>query len=287
MSGDAVTQIDLEALRRWIGRSERYVDTVTPRLVASLRATLEGVDCGLEPEERSVPHCIHWCLAPEVFPISALGCDGHGVRGGLLPPAPLSRRMWAGGEVVFAESVQLGDEVVRVSRIEDVRLKEGASGTLCFITLRHELSTARGLAVTERQDIVYRGLSAGGASAGHKSVKRPEPRWERRITCGPVRLFRYSALTFNSHRIHYDADYCRNQEQYPGLVVQGPLQASLLLEFAASIRQGQRPRSLTFRAVAPLFAGEVQLGATDSQGGLELYVSDANGRPTMIASASW
>lgn len=280
-------QIDLQALRRWIGRTQRCVDILTARLVASLQATLSGTVQDTEADAQSIPHCIHWCLAPQIPPASTLAADGHAARGEFLPPAPFSQRMWAGGEVAFYEPFRLGDEVTRLSRVEDVRLKTGGSGALCFVVVRHEFSNPRGPAISERQDIVYREPSAGQVVARQTSEGAPREQWRRQLRCNPVLLFRYSALTFNSHRIHYDADYCRQQEHYPGLLVQGPLQASLLLEFASSIRDHRRPRSFTYRSVAPLFAGPAQLGAAESEDDLELYVSDENGRQTMMARASW
>jgi 3-methylfumaryl-CoA hydratase len=282
-----MTQLDLEALRTWIGRTQRSVDVVTSRLVASLRATLNHGGVSYEADAPSVPHCIHWCLAPELTPVAKLDKDGHGVRGEFLPPVPLQRRMWAGGDVVFHDSLRLGDEVERRAQVQDVRLRPGSTGTLCFVTVRHDLSTSRGLAVSERQDIVFRDQISNQVTGRQISNEAPQWQWQRRVQCDPILLFRYSALTFNSHRIHYDADYCREQECYPGLLVQGPLQASLLLDFAASIRGQQSPRSFSFRSTAPLFAGTAQLGASDAPTGLQLAVTDEQGRQTMMASASW
>ncbi len=281
-----MTQLELQALREWIGRSQRSVDIVTPRLAASLHATLEGSVVDAEAAVQSIPHCLHWCLAPRFTTAAKLDTDGHDVRGEFLPAVPLPRRMWAGGEVVFHDPLRLGDAVARVSRIEDVRLKQGGSGTLCFVTVRQEISTPRGLAVSERQDIVFRELASDSA-VELRSADAPPPQWQREIRCDPILLFRYSALTFNSHRIHYDVDYCRTQESYPGLLVQGPLQASLLLEFAAEIRSGHRPRSFAFRCTSPLFAGIAQLGAIETPAGLQLTVADGQGRQTMMANASW
>jgi 3-methylfumaryl-CoA hydratase len=280
-----MAQVELQALRQWIGRTQRSVDLVTPRLVASLRATLDRSVDDDEADVQSVPQCIHWCLAPQLTPAPRLDADGHGARGEFLPPVPLPRRMWAGGEVVFHDLLRLGDEVTRASRIEDVQLKSGATGMLCFVTVRHDVSTPRGLAVSERQDIVFRELAARQNSAG--KIPSDAPQWRRQVRCDPIMLFRYSALTFNSHRIHYDVDYCREQESYPGLLVHGPLQASLLLEFAAAIRGRLPPRSFTFRCTSPLFAGTAQLGANESHAGLQLSVADEQGRPTMTATASW
>jgi 3-methylfumaryl-CoA hydratase len=280
-----MAQVELQALREWIGRTQRSVDLVTPRAVASLRATLDRSVVDDEADAPSVPQCIHWCLTPQLTPASKLDADGHGMRGEFLPPVPLPRRMWAGGEVVFHDQLRLGDEVARLSRIEDVRLKPGASGMLCFVTVRHDISTPRGLAVSERQDIVFRELAARQDTAGRLADDASQ--WRRQVRCDSIMLFRYSALTFNSHRIHYDVDYCRGQESYPGLVVQGPLQASLLLEFAAAIRGRHPPRAFSFRCAAPLFVGVAQLGAIDSPAGLQLTIVDEQGRHTMTATASW
>jgi len=280
-----MVQVELQALREWIGRTQRAVDLVTPRLVASLRATLDGSVVDDKTDAQYIPQCIHWCLTPQLTPATELDADGHGARGGFMPPVPLPRRMWAGGEVVFHDSLRLGDEVARTSRIEDVQLKSGATGTLCFVTVRHEVSTPRGLAVSERQDIVFRELEVRPNTA--VNIASDAPQWRRQVRCDPIMLFRYSALTFNSHRIHYDVDYCREQESYPGLLVHGPLQASLLLEFAAAIRGRHAPRSFVFRCTSALFAGSAQLGANESPAGLQLTVADEQDRQTMTATASW
>jgi 3-methylfumaryl-CoA hydratase len=274
-----MTDLDMAHLRQWIGRGEAASDVVTERLVKGLLATLDR-------DDDAVPAAIHWCLAPAIARQSQLGPDGHPARGGFLPPVPLPRRMWAGGALDFHDALRVGDQVTRRSRIADVQAKEGSSGALCFVTVEHEYATPRGLAITERQDIVYRRAeSAPGRDGPPES--RPEPRWRRTLKADAVMLFRYSALTFNGHRIHYDRTYCREVENYPGLVVHGPLQATLLIAHAAAAR-GAPPRRFAFRAVRPLFdGGEFSLNAVEAADGLSLWIADDGRRATMTAAARW
>jgi 3-methylfumaryl-CoA hydratase len=261
-------------------------DTITPRLEASLRATLDRAPGQAVAGEPATPG-VHWCLAPPIVQMEALGDDGHPRTGGFLPPVPLPRRMWAGGELVFLDSLQVGDVVTRDSRIEDVAVKAGRSGTLCFVTVRHTCSTVRGLAVDERQDIVYRDLNGETPVAAGEMAAQSDAIWQRSWPCDPVLLFRYSALTFNGHRIHYDRLYATEIEDYPDLVVQGPLQATALMMLAAEVR-GSAPRGFRFRGIAPLFAmGPFTVKGNRNGDGLSLWVCDRTGRTTMKAQASW
>jgi 3-methylfumaryl-CoA hydratase len=279
--------IDIASLREWIGREERSADVVSAELVRRLRATLDQ-EPGMPAAGEPAPAAVHWCLAPAVAPMSALGPDGHPARGGFLPPVPLPRRMWAGGELQFRDALRVGDAVERRSRVRDVRLKEGRTGTLCFVTVDHELVTGRGPALTERQDIVFRQASDGAAPpAAAAPAAPPRPDWRRVVRSDAVLLFRYSALTFNGHRIHYDRRYCLEEEGYPGLIVHGPLQASLLVEFAAGLR-GTVPARFSFRALRPLIeGGELSLNAARREAGLALWIADQDGATTMAAEASW
>jgi 3-methylfumaryl-CoA hydratase len=280
---NAPAEIDIDTLRGWIGRTETTRDAVTCELVARFLATLDAVSVRLEPDDPA-PLGIHWCLAPAVAPTSRLGPDGHPARGGFLPPVPLPRRMWAGGELVFERPLRIGETVRRTSRIEDVALKQGRSGPLCFVTMRHDIEADGAVAIRERQDIVYRGMDANPAP----SAPPPEAEtWRRDVEASPVLLFRYSALTFNGHRIHYDRRYCLETEGYPGLVVHGPLQATLLLHLAAELRDGTTPARFTFRGVAPAFDGVLKLNASETDAGLRLWTSDADGRRCMEAEAQW
>jgi 3-methylfumaryl-CoA hydratase len=280
---------DIEAARGWIGREETAADVVSAELVKRFRNTFDQRTDD-SPSSDLAPLGIHWCLAPVSFPTSDLGPDGHPRRGGFLPPIPLPIRMWAAGELVLNHTPRIGDVVQRVSRIEDVRLKRGRTGPLCFVTVRHELRIAGEPALAEKQDIVYRGPDSDTPSpAAEATIERhPEPRWRRNVDANPVLLFRYSALTFNGHRIHYDRRYCIEKEGYPGLVVHAPLQASLLLQFAAEIRDGRAPRKFSFRSVAPVFDGAaMSLNAAEAGAQLQLWTAGESGRPAMTALASW
>lgn len=279
--------LDLAKLGSWIGRTETAQDAVTPRLVREFGATLNQDLPGerIEPEPGSPAQlAIHWCLAPSIPKASELGADGHLARGVFLPPVPLPRRMWAGGNLQFQDRLVVGDVVERRSRISDVTIKQGRSGTLCFVTVDHVIATARGPAILERQEIVYRAIQSG-TSSKTDSTPPPAPQWTQDGRSDPVLLFRYSALTFNSHRIHYDQRYVTEIEGYPGLICHGPLQATLLLHFAASIA-GAAPVSFKFRSIKPLFEGvPFRLCACEAAGGLHLWIQTADGVQTMDAEA--
>jgi len=286
-----MSDLNIEHLRQWIGKAEESSDIVTPQAVRRLRATLF-----CEALDGPPPLLTQWTLAPQVAPFSGIGVDGHPAKGGFLPPVPLPRRMWAGGKVEFFDRLRAGDEVSRTSRIEDVTEKSGSTGTLCFVTVIHENTTARGLSTRERQDIVYRApvapsVSAASAKPDEKKVARPDakpPQHSRTLPANEVTLFRYSAITFNGHRIHYDHAYATDEEGYAGLVVQGPFQASLLAEFAADVRGGRMPKTFEYRGVAPLFAGaDFTLNANDTETGLDVWSANAAGRPCMKGSVTW
>ena len=277
---------DLEHLRQWIGRHEAACDIVTAQLVKGLRATL-FMDIGQPAPGDAAPLTVHWCLAQPVYPMSELGPDGHPSRGGFLPPVPLPRRMWAGGEVEFVEPLRVGDEMARRSTIADVTMKRGSSGLLCFVAVEHVITTARGTAIRERQDIVYREMSAAPPPALVQPAAPPTAQHRVSHRADPVLLFRYSALTFNGHRIHYDRDYVTQVEGYPGLIFHGPLQAALLVEFAAKLR-GAAPKKFSYRGLQPLFEGsDFSLNANDTEHGMELWTANAQGQPTMKGTAVW
>jgi len=278
-----ISAVDIGELQGWIGRTETAQDEITPRLVRELEATL---DLDATEAERPLPLAVHWCLAPPAVKASLIGPDGHPLRGGFLPPVPLPRRMWAGGEVKFRDPLRVGDKVERRSRIVDVAVKQGRSGVLCFVSVSHEYFTVRGLAVEDRQDIVYRDFNTVTTiTANPENLHAPE--WRRVMLADPVLLLRYSALTFNGHRIHYDRPYATNVEGYPGLIVHGPLQATLLIEFAASIKD-QPPKQFHYRAVQPLFDfTPFELCARPTGSGLHLWIRTVEGAQTMDAQASW
>ena len=271
-------EIDLAHLRGWIGQSTEYHDTITPRLLAEFAATLDRpvVETPLSP-------ALHWCLALPTPPLSHLGYDGHERLGRFLPPVPLPRRMWAGGEVEIVAPLRLHDPVTRRSRVQDVALKTGRSGALVFVTVDHEISTPRGLALRERQDLVYR--AATDSAAPKPPPQAPEPEHTQDFAADPVMLFRYSAITFNGHRIHYDKDHC-TAEGYPGLVVHGPLQATLMLELATKL-MGRPPHRFSFRGLGPLIEGQpFTVNALDTSDGLDLWTAGPDSRIAMRAQAS-
>lgn len=282
-------KLDLAYLRQWIGRTEDASDTVTAQLVKALRATL-FMEPGAPQAGDAAPLTVHWCLAQPVAPMTALGPDGHPARGGFLPPVPLPRRMWAGGRLEFVDGLRVGDKVTRTSRIVDVALKQGSTGALCFVTVEHSITTPRGVAIRERQDIVYRDpppADAGAAASPRPAAAAPAAAHSRRHMADPVLLFRYSALTFNGHRIHYDRDYVTRVEGYPGLVFHGPLQAALLVEFAAE-HGGKAPLAFDYRGVQPLFDGaEFSLNANGDAQPMALWTANDAGSPTMKATATW
>jgi 3-methylfumaryl-CoA hydratase len=279
---------DLDHLRQWIGRTTEASDIVTAQLVKGLRATL-FMEIGEPKPGDPAPWTVHWCLAQPVFPMSALSQDGHPTRGGFLPPVPLPRRMWAGGELEFFESLRVGDQMTRTSRISDVTMKTGSTGVLCFVSVEHLITTSRGTAIRERQDIVYRDVAPAQSSAPAKPAAPPPSAQHREShMADPVLLFRYSALTFNGHRIHYDRDYVTKVEGYPGLVFHGPLQAAFIVEFAAKLHGGKPPGKFSYRGLQPLFEGsEFSINANDTGAGMDLWTANSAGQPTMKGNATW
>jgi 3-methylfumaryl-CoA hydratase len=230
-----------------IGRTETRHDIVWPLLARGLAATL-----GVPEPARELPPLWHWALFQDWAPADALGPDGHPRRGGFLPALPdLPRRMWAGGRLEFHAPLPLHAEVTRTSTILSVTEKRGASGRLVFVTVRHEIAGPAGQAVTEEHDLVYRGTE-GDAVKPADTAPAVAAEATRIVHPDPVLLFRYSALTGNGHRIHYDADYVRDEEGYPGLIVHGPLQATWLAALARTFGPFTR---FSFRGRRPAFAG--------------------------------
>ncbi len=241
----------LDQLRDWIGREEVTDDVVRRDAVRGLYATLDRAD--RITDSNAVPYLIHWLHFHPLALQSELGPDGHPKRGGFLPPVPLPRRMWAGSRLRFVRAPAVGERITRRSRISDVRITEGKSGTLVFVTVDHRIDGDAGAELTDQHDIVYRAAPAPGAKA--PPAKRPpaEAAWRRKVTPDPVMLFRYSALTFNGHRIHYDQPYVTAVEGYPGLIVHGPLIATLLLDLVDREQPARAVSEFSFRAVSPLF----------------------------------
>ena len=242
----------LEDLKQWVGKSETLEDHVTLAPMAALAATLDRVDPPPVPGQDLAP-CWHWLYFLPVHPLAMIGTDGHPKRGGFLPPVPLPRRMWAASRMEFRHALRAGSAVTRTSRIADITAKQGRSGPLVFVRVNHELSDAQGLAIVEDHDIVYREMPLAGETPPQAPAARTDEQFSRRITPDPVLLFRYSALTFNGHRIHYDRPYAMGEEAYPGLVVHGPLIATLLIDQLRRQYPTAQVKTFEFKAISPLF----------------------------------
>jgi 3-methylfumaryl-CoA hydratase len=274
--------LDLEHLKERVGRTMDVRARIEPRAVSQMAATLDHDDAPREGD--ALPPGWQGMFFNPLAPASEIGPDGHPRRGGFLPPIPLPRRMFAGARQVYRAALRVGDTVVRRTEIASVDLKEGRHGPLVFLLLRHRYEGAAGLAMEEEQDIVYRGATAGSA--------KPQPApadatWRRDIRPDPVLLFRYSALTFNGHRIHYDRPYATEVENYPGLVVQGPLIATLLLDLVRRSLPEARLVRFSFRALGALFdiAPFTVNGAPGEARELRLWAADDGGGLAMSATA--
>ncbi|MDE2411957.1 MAG: MaoC family dehydratase N-terminal domain-containing protein [Sphingomonadales bacterium] len=276
----------------WIGREERRHDRVDPGMVARWLATLDRA----APADGTVPQGLHWCLCLPDAPTAALGEDGHPRRddstASFLPHLPLPRRMWASSKVEFLASLRVGEAVERTSRVASITEKSGASGRLIFVEVEHETCGDHGTAVREMQSLVYREPAAAGTSPappplGDTWFDPGDWSAHRALVPNEPLLFRYSALTFNSHRIHYDLPYARDVENYRGLVVHGPLTATLLLDLAQRELRDNALKRFTFRGLSPAICGEMlHLVLRSKDAAWELGAFAADGRQVMSASAS-
>lgn len=274
----------LEHLRGWIGRSESARELINESQARGLAATLDRAS-NQPANGHALSALWHWLYFLPQARQSELGEDGHPRRGGFMPPVPLPRRMWAGGRLQWMKPIHIGEVVEKTSTILSIAHKSGRSGDLVFTTVQHEFRNGAGeLALREEQDIVYRGMARPGDSAPTPQAAPQDPTWSREIHPDPTMLFRYSALTFNGHRIHYDRPYAIEQENYPALVVHGPLIATLLMELACRESPQEKVASFSFRAIRPLFdtspfrvcgkladdGKSTQLWAQDSEGWLTM-----------------
>jgi 3-methylfumaryl-CoA hydratase len=279
--------IDVNPLRDWIGKHEAAMDRVTPAPIAALRATLD-IDAGAPKPGDTLPPLWHWLYFLPFHNQSDLSENGHPRAGDFMPPVTLTRRMYAGGRLQFHRPLRVGDAITRNSTIADISAKQGRTGPLVFLTIKHEVSNQRGLAVTEEQDIVYRD-SAGSVAAARRQSAPDTQAWLREMKTDPVLLFRFSALTFNGHRIHYDYPYTTGVEGYPGLIVHGPLLAVLLMELLHRHRPEAAVREFQFRAARPVFNAEpfFLCGEPDAHHrAARLWVRDAGGGLCFDAAAA-
>ncbi|MFL5257873.1 MAG: MaoC family dehydratase N-terminal domain-containing protein [Rhodopila sp.] len=281
-----MTNVNVDHLRSWIGKQEILLDQVTRFPVAALSATLDRDDPAPQIGDE-LPPLWHWLYFLPTARQSMLGPDGHPARGGFLPPVPLPRRMWAGGRFMFHQPLRVGETITRVSTVQDVTVKHGRGGALCFVLVRHDISGEGGLALVEEHDIVYRDVPQPGEAPSAPKPARTDDTWRRDIQPSDALLFRFSALTFNSHRIHYDRRYVTETEGYPGLIVHGPLIATLLMDLLRR-NTSQAVASFRFRAVSPLFdiAPFSVHGAPDGHGKAALWARSAEGNLAMEAEAA-
>jgi 3-methylfumaryl-CoA hydratase len=275
----------MSAWDAWIGRTQVQSDVLTPAMLTRFRVTLDSMD-----EGGIAPQAVHWCLCTPEAATAMLGADGHPIRsdapGSFLPPIPLPRRMWASSTLEFHAPIAVGQSVERRSTVASITEKTGGSGTLVFAEIDHQTLADGVLAVQERQTLVYREASAAPpAPLGEGEPDLAGWAWTCEITPGEALLFRYSALTFNSHRIHYDAPYAVNEERYRGLVVHGPLTATLLLDLVQRELGSNCLEQFAFRGQSPAFAGEAMhlVGKQDGNQ-IDMAALGSDGRVVMSAS---
>lgn len=274
---------DIAHLRSWIGRTEEVEDRADEGRIAGFAAMLDHETPPWIAGE--APPLSHWLWFHTHARQSELGPDGHPKRGGFLPPVELPRRMWAGSRIRFRAPVPLGSALRQLSTIKNVEAKSGKSGAMIFVTVRHEIFADGTRAVIDEHDIVYREAPkpGGGPSAPQPDTRKSD--FTRTIHPDPVLLFRYSALTFNGHCIHYDRDYCREVEGYPGLVVHGPLIATLLMDHFLRAHPGARVAAFTFRAQRPLFdIAPFEVRLVDKPGGADLWARNRAGEVAVTAA---
>ncbi len=278
----------LAHLKSWIGKSQTIDDRLTEAPVRAMSATLDRDD-PLPGPDTEIPPLWHWLYFLPHEKQSHIGPDGHPKRGGFLPPVPLPRRMWAGGRLHWHAPLRVGDAVTRKSTVQSVEHKSGRSGEMVFVLVRHEVSNDRGVALTEEHDIVYRAAPKPGDPAPQPVAAERGAPWSRTIDADPVLLFRYSALTFNGHRIHYDRQYVMEEEGYPGLIVHGPLIATLLVDLVRRNAPHACIERFDFKAVRPTFDQHpLKVNGVPSEDGrtVRLWAEDHAGWLTMTATAT-
>ena len=266
----------------YIGNELRQSDVITPALLERYRAVI-----GHDGREGALPYGLHFCLCLPKAAMAELGVDGHPAKGGFLPESDLPRRMWASSQIDFLAPCELNAPIVKHSKVQSVKLKSGRSGQLLFVNVEHLTNCGGVDAIRETQTIVYREPSSQKAEYP-VAAKHDLSDWEHTesLTPNEAMLFRYSALTFNTHRIHYDLPYAMNEEGYPALVVHGPLMASLLLRFAASLLKDTPITSFQFRGLAPAYCNEpLTIAARANEAGLELAIIGCDGRAVMSGAA--
>ena len=271
----------------WIGRTQVLSDRISQTPARALAATFDRADLADLSVGDELPAVWIWLYFLPLAPSAEIGTDGHPRRGGFLPPVELARRMWAGSRCTFHAPIRIGDAVERTSTIAKVAQKTGAAGAMVFVTVRHATTRDGELLMEEEQDLVF--LAIPDRFSPPAPTPLPPCDWSEPAGVDPVRLFRFSALTFNAHRIHYDRTYAVEVERYPGLVVHGPLQAALLFDAAARHAPGRTPATFTFRGLRPLFDFDAVTvnGRARGGDGLDLYTANGEGAVGMQATLDW
>lgn len=275
--------MNIDELKPWLDKQETYPDHITTMPVDALNALL---DREVRPATAGdpLPPLWHWMYFLPIVRQSQVGPDGHPLRGGFLPPVKLPRRMIVGGRLDYTDSVRVGDPVTRHARIQSIEHKRGRTGDLVFVTVRNEFTTPRGVAFVEEQDIVYRDFPPPGADPNPNAQPAPASHlWNQTFTPDPVIMFKFSALTFNGHRIHYDYPYVTQIEGYPGLVFHAPLIAILLADLVRQHLPKRRIQRLIYRAVSPTFdtAPFYLCGMPEDNKHVSLWSKSVEGRLTM------
>lgn len=280
-----MSTIDLDHLRTWIGKSHTSEDLISCRHARLMAATINYAAAESIVDGAPLPPLWHWTYFLEGPPTRELGSDGHPARGGFMPPVPLPNRMWAGGRVSFRAPLIIGTSVRKTSSILNVDHKAGNSGELVFVTVLHELHSPQGeLLIREEQDLVYKGATPPARPSAAPAAEAPS-RFTTTYTPNSAMLFRYSALTFNGHRIHYDVDYCRETEGYKNLVIHGPLNATMLAGYAGEV-SGRRLREFSYRGLSPALLGNsITIHADVQDDCVTLYATLDDGTVCMKAEA--
>ncbi|KZD12755.1 FAS1-like dehydratase domain-containing protein [Oceanibaculum pacificum] len=281
--------IDAEKLQAWVGKREEQQQIIPAWPVGAWEAMLD-YDRPAPQDGDPLPPGAHWIFFNPAARQSGLGEDGHPQRGGFLPPVELPRRMWAGGRLSFPRPLRIGEVVTKQSEILSVKVKEGRTGPLIFVTVKHSLSGSAGIAIVEEHDIVYRGWPTEAEKAKQPPAAPPveDAAWSREVVPTPPLLFRYSALTFNGHRIHYDHPYVTQVEGYPGLIVHGPLMATLLLDLVRREKPDATLTSFSFRGMSPVFdTAPFWVNGKPVDGGAELWIAGPGNYLGMQAEAKF
>jgi 3-methylfumaryl-CoA hydratase len=287
MDGAHPSSTETAPLTDWIGRTETVLGCVPPTVATTIHATLSRPATHCPAAGDPLPALWHWYAFPPAVGMEELGFDGHPKLGGFLPPVPFERRMWASGRLEFAGDLRVGEQIEKTSTISAVNEKSGSTGGMVFVEVVHELHGSAGLAIRETQTIVYLPIAPEFTPPPKKIGPTEGLVVDIHHPVSTALLFRYSAITFNAHRVHYDLPYAQQVEHYPGLVVHGPLQANLLMAEATALK-GRRPNRFSFRGVHPMFHdSDMRLRATRSDKGLDMCTVADAGHMGMQAEAEW